>query len=248
MHKYTIITILGLFLASHSSFAQDSICLNEVLQIENKLMIESKGTNGNTSYLNYTVKSTDWENQINNSKVEVYKDTAHLHFFSDQASIYQDEDEAIVLLKDQKVIIVSSFNKALMNKQADDEFMLMRKDFLKNCEVLNCSKGDEKNDLKILELKVVKNDNSGIKISKMIYKYNVVEQKIIETRVFFNKEYKLKEMTIKYNSSETKNDYKFEPTTRYFFSKNNKLLPKYKGYELVDNRDKENKLKPSKKK
>lgn len=211
-------------------------CLNDIFKLEEKIYSKSYNDGDKPAYISYNVLTTDWEDQTNSSNVKVYKDKNNMHFFSEQVNIFQDEKDVFLILKMQKLVIVNSTKKEITNKKINDNFLELRKEFLENCTVVKCEKSPQNEFIKTLELKV--NDNMGgvIKIEKMIYTYNTQTEKILTTKIDYNEEYKVKEIFIKYNELEMESNYSFISAKKNVLDRNNKLLPKYKGYELVDNR------------
>lgn len=211
-------------------------CIDEVLKLEEKNTIKNFNEDDKALNINYTVKTTDWENQTIVSNIKVYKGKNNTHFFSEQGIIFQDEKDVYMLLPIQKLIIINSTKKELYNKTLSDDFFELRKGFLDSCDVVKCESSVQNPFVKILELKVTKKVDESVQITKMIYEYNTQTEKIESTKIFYNTGFKVKSVVIIYKEINLQSDYKFGSSRRYVFEKNNRLLPKYKDYELVDNR------------
>jgi hypothetical protein len=223
-------------LASNSLFAQNNtICLEEVIALE-ELNSFRKDTaiDRKNIYMSYTIKATNWDDETSVSNVKLYRKGNYTHFFSEQATIYVDDKEALIIVPSQKLIILNSISKELNSRKLSDEFYDMRQDFLESCELVSC---ETTNKIKTLVLKVdnTKVDES-IKIRRMTYSYNNDEKKITSIKMNYDEDYKLKQFQILYKDLSLTSAYKFFSAKSLVMDKNGNLNAKYKDYELMDNR------------
>ena len=229
-----------LFSLSVRSIAQNpdgKECINEIIKLEEKFNIKDFKEGDKPVHFSYHVRTTDWDEQTVVSDVTMYRDKYKMHFFSDQATIYQDEKEVYVVLKSQKVVVINSTKKEINSKRESDDFVELRKEFLLNCTVIKCAYSKNDSSLKTIELKANDDMNGALNIIKMIYTYNPKTGTIINTTVQYDEDYKVKEIVIDYKTFELQSDYKFNTARKYVMSRNNRLLSKYTGYEVVDNRN-----------
>jgi hypothetical protein len=236
-----IIFVLAFLLQREVILAQsNNDCLKEVVALEekNNYSNDTSITNKNI-FISYSVKVTDWDDQIVVSNTKIYKKNEYMHFFSEQANIYQDAKEAVMILPQQRVAIINSTNKELLNTKINDAFFDMRRKFIDSCEVVRC---DNVGKIKTLELKVKKNDGSH-NIASMIYEYDTDLGKILFVKINYNKDFKVKQIQINYKDFNLNSTYQFASARKYLVDNNGKLLPKLKGYEFVDNRDQKKKNK-----
>jgi len=243
MTKYK--TVLLIFLAFPFCFyaQKNNECITELLKIEEKNSIKNFKEEDKVFYLNYVVTTTDWEDQVIVSNVKVYKGKDNMHFFSEQGQIFQDDNDVFVVLPIQKIIIVNATNKELNNVRLGNDFYQFRKSFLDSCEVTKCEVSLKNPEVKTLELKVHHDMGGLLHIVKMSYKYNTKTEKIISTVTTYNKDYKVKRVEMIFNEINLSYDYKFNKARRQVLDKSGRLLPKFKGYELMDDRDKQKKNK-----
>ncbi len=214
-------------------------CLGEVRAIEEKTNFRKDTTvKDKNIYISYTVRVTDWENGVTVSNIKMYTHMQYMHFFTEQANIYRDGKEVVMILPIQKIAIINSTNSALNDTKISEGFFEMRKGFLDSCEVVRCEKVSGR---KILELKVVKDNISSIE--SITYEYDAEQAKMISTRVNYNENYKIKQMLITYKDFSLNSDHKYSASRTYLMEKNGHLLPKLSGYEFMDNRDLKKKYK-----
>ena len=230
--KYAINILLIILLTIASIVNAQHICIEEVLELEEALYSKKYVEGEQPVYLNYNIKNTDWEGKIVNSNVKIYRDYQNLHFFSKEVTIYQDNEDVLMVLNNQKVVMREKAPKDLTKKGHSDEFIELRKKFLTSCEVVSCT---EEKSIKTLILKSKNDMNGALFINKMIYTYDKNAQKVLSTAIYYNKGYKLKEIVINYNEIDMKSTYKFGKSRQYVLDKKNGLLAKYKGFELIDN-------------
>ena len=61
-------------------------------------------------------KMTDYKDaQVTVSNAKIYKNDDYMHFFSEQASIYQDPTEVVMIMPQQRMAIINSTTKELNN-------------------------------------------------------------------------------------------------------------------------------------
>lgn len=232
---------LLLLLQNSTVFSQNmKDCLKEVVDFEEKINYRKDTLlNKKNMFISYSVKVTDWENNITVSNVKIYKNEEYMHFFSEQANIYQDSKEVVMILPIQKMAIISSTTKELNNTKISDAFFEMRRKFIDSCEIIRCDIAGSK---KTLELKVKKHQDSN-NIIGIIYEYDIELGKILFVKISYNQDYKVKTVQINYKDFVMDSNYQYSSSRRYMVDRNGKLLSKLNGYELVDNRDQKKKNK-----
>ncbi len=239
--KYNVAFLLSLIFP-FSFYSQNiNACKTELQKIEEKNSIKNIKDENSVFYLNYKVRTTDWDNQTVDSNVKVYKGKGNLYFFSEQGQMFQDEKDFFLILPIQKVVIMNSTNKEMASAKFGNDFFQFRKGFIDSCEVVRCETPPQTPDIKILEMKVKDDLGGKIHVKKMIYKYNVKTEKIISTVSEYSKDYKVKKIEMVFNEVDLNNDYKFGKARKMVLDRNGRLLAKYKGYELVDDREKQKK-------
>lgn len=236
--RYFLIVGLLLVLFVQRTVAQDSksACIDEVIALENEVYSTKFAEGNKAAFIHYKVKSEDWDGEIIQAEVKMYRNASKMHFFSDQVDIYTDKTETFLVLKPQKLIMATTTNEDKSNALLTDDFLKFRNKFLKYCEVQYCSVVDSINGIKQLKLKVKEDLEGIIDIETMTYKYDTKNKKVLSTTVVYSSSYKLKKMTINYIKFSGSLTYTFLKSKSYILSSKGKLLDKFKNYEFIDDR------------
>jgi hypothetical protein len=216
-------------------------CLEEVLLYETLTnpSLDSSLRNRNV-HLSYTVKVTNWEEETTVSNVKLYKKGNNVHFFSEQANIYLDENEALIIMPIQKLVILNPVTEEMSKRQVQDAFFDMRRSFLSSCQVLTCE--SKTPSTKLLALKVNPGQATpGVFIEKMTYEYDTQKQRLLTTTVEYREDYTVKRLQMIYRDLDTESTHTYAPVKSYALDRNGNLGASLKGYELLDNRDKNKK-------
>ena len=135
----SVLISFSLTLLCCTAFSQDKLCLDEVRKYEEFYNPGNDDAVGQKNiYFNYTVRATNWENETTISNVKMHKQGNKMHFFSEQANIYIDDKEVLVVMPVQKVIVVNSAVKGVTDRKLGDNFYEMRKTFMDSCQVIKC--------------------------------------------------------------------------------------------------------------
>ncbi|MBA3682823.1 MAG: hypothetical protein H0W73_16915 [Bacteroidetes bacterium] len=210
-------------------------CLDEVLALLKKDITKpDSGFQGKTFYTNYVVKVTDWDNEIVTSNVKTYSKDGYMDMQSEQANVYQDDKEVMVILPTQQLAFLNETSKQLNSVKFSGAFYEMRYDFFNTSIVERC---DIIGDTKVIHARVdhTKNDES-VKIDYFKCTYNFKTQKVVSLTFDYLPEYKIKQYTINYIDYKEVNGYKFLTPKSHYFNTNGKPLDKYKNYTFQDNR------------
>lgn len=233
--KKHILSCIFVILGVSNILAQGSECLKEVLAFEDSIYLHKKVNLNKPFFIHYAVRSEDWDKNIVYSNVKLYQGKGGMHFYADQVNIFADEKEMYMILPEQKVIIINLVEKKAPNQNMD-EFLKYKKKFLSNCEIESCKTIDSLKNVKQLKLKVKDGINDFLAIRSMSYKIDTQTSKVLATSVSYTKEYKLKKMDIKYIDYQALNHFSFGKARKKVLGSNGKLLAKYKGYEILDER------------
>lgn len=211
-------------------FLQELRVCEEAGSLRNDTALEKRNV-----FMSYSVKATSWEDEVTSSSVKVYKLGANMHFFSEQANIYMDENEVAIVIPAQRLLILNSTTKDLNNSRLSDEFFEMRRAFLDSCEVLSCEtdKGIRTLVLKVDRRKV----DPSVRITRMVYQYSVEEKRVKNVRISYDEDYKLKQLFIAYGEFDAASAHKYAPARSYVMDRKGRVNSRFEGYQLVDNRD-----------
>lgn len=240
LKKNSLHTIIAAFTLLNFLSAQPlNSCIEEIKQIEAEVF--QKGDSlpeGKCLYVKYTVKATDWDNETTVSNVKFFRKNDNLNFFSEQATIFQDNKDVIIVLPTQKTIIINNSPKAAGIGGLNKEIMELRNEFMDSCIVVKCSGPDPVTKNKTLVLKTKSKEYDELThIKKISYTYNYEEKKIVNIKTEYYETYKLKEVTTYYASIKTIDNYNITPNNRAIADKRGRILPKYQGFEIMDSRD-----------
>jgi len=214
----------------------DSTCVNKVLELESAMYIKTLETGNKAAHLTYRVSSTDWEGKKVESGVQLYRNEGNLHLFSDQADLFVDASEMFVVLKIQKAIMANATPKNVIKNGYNDEFIKLRNSFLHYCELEYCQVVDSVNGIKEVKLRVQEDLEGFVSIETMTYGYNEKSNKVLSSKVTYHNTYKIKKMVITYVKFEKSVAYNFRKSKQYVLDNHGKLLKKYAGFELIDDR------------
>jgi len=230
-----------LLLSSITALAQSkSECINEVLSYDsmNKPKADSAGTQN--TFVSYVLRVTNWDDETTTSNVKMYKKGDNMNFFSEQANIYMDEKEVLIIMPEQKVMVINTLNK--QNKGGlNDDFFEMRRAFIDSCQVIKCEQKSPVSKTLVLKSRTRMNGLSSIE--SMTYEYNPAAKKIISVNVKYYNSYKLKQLVMVFKEYNPVSAYKFLPVKKYYSDRRGNINENYKDFEIVDNRDE----KPTKK-
>ena len=211
-------------------------CIAELLSYESMVKPTSDSiAMAQNIFFNYTVRATNWDNETTVSNVKMYRQGPNLNLFSEQALIYKDETETLIVIPEQKVVII---NSTLDEKKENlnYNFFEMREMFMDSCDVVKC---EQKNtNYKTLVLRAKKNNDDLFQIESMTYEYNPLEKKILSVKVDYKSDYKLKQMIIIYKEYTTTAAYKFPIVKKQYADKRGNIVAAFKDFEIIDNRDK----------
>jgi len=228
--------IIVLLIAVPGVAQQKEQCIQDILKLEEQIYLKKYLEGEKPVYIHYEIVTTDWQNKSITSKVKIYKGFNNMHFFSDQANIYQDEKDILMVLKTQKLIMRENSSEKLVNEKINDQMLFAKKQFLQSCELIKCENLATDKTLKIVELKA-KDDMDGVLfIDEMTYTYNPTTNKLIKSTISYKKGYKVKTINIKYHQLDMASNYKFYKAPKYVVNKKGELLVKYAKFELIDNR------------
>jgi hypothetical protein len=235
MKRVKTYLLSGLLLFAIAANAQLKLesCIQEILDLEEAAFTINDSKENQTIYMNYKVQSTDWNGKVVSSNVKIYRNDDKVNFFSAQANMYKDDKNSIIVLKQQKVAIINGVPENV-KQQYTDEFVEIRINLLKSCEILKCEQLTP--NIKVLEIKSTLKLGGKLKIDRMIYTYDTATKKILKCRTHYDKGFQVKTMVMEYLKLDFKSDYKFTRSAKkYLVTSKGKLLAKYKGYELIDN-------------
>lgn len=218
------------------AFAQKE-CLDEAIAAFKKMDTKTdSGLVGKNIFFSYTVKVTNQDNETTTSNVKIHRKDGLLNMQSEQAEIYQDNKEVLIILPAQQLVILNETNAKLNNLKMTSQFYEARYDFLNSCIVERC---EVNGDIKTLYAKVnPSGTDEALKITYVTCSYNAKKQSILSVKIDYKPEYKIKQLTTYYTDFKVIDSYEFLPVRSFYFNSKGKALEKYKTYTFQDNRKK----------
>lgn len=197
------------------------------------------GLTGKTVYFSYTVKVNNWDNETVTSNVKIHKKDGFINMTSEQAQIYQDDEEVLMILPVQQLIILNETNRQLNNLKMTSQFYETRYEFLNGCEVERC---EVNGDQKTIYAKVNQTtSDEQLKITYVTCTINLKEQRVVSVKLDYNEDYKIKQLITTYHEFKVVDSFSFAPVRSHCFNKKGTPLDKYKHFTFQDNRKNDNK-------
>jgi hypothetical protein len=234
MKKFILLISIGLC-GVQSAIAQAMPeCISEILACE------AAGTgfsdSKQTLLIGYQVKVKNQDDEITVSNVKLYSRGGQMNFFSEQALIYRSNTEVLMILPQQKVLVLSSTTPQMNQYKTGDGLLNQHKGVLEHCEVISCEETGNRRRKAVLKVNPLKSP-AGLSISYLTYEYDPVSKTILSVKTDYSEDYKLKEMTVTYRTREPVKNYRFPDLKQLYSDKRGKILEKYRGYEVMDNRE-----------
>ncbi|MEO6039485.1 MAG: hypothetical protein ABIQ93_13815 [Saprospiraceae bacterium] len=234
MNRVLIILLLLAGLAPCSAAFAQTDCLQAVFAIEKELLHRQQS--GECLLLEYTMRTTDWEDETHETSVKLYQKGRLSHLFSAEADIFQDKNEVFIALHGQKILIRTNSSGEVKAGWKDD-FLELRREFLEHCTVERCDQEGATGKTRRLVIGIPEDADLDLSIHRIEYRYNPEAQKITRTIMDYEEGYKWKQIDIQFAAL-------YEPV-RYAFGASAKAnvldslgkpKGKYARYTLVDNR------------
>lgn len=235
MNVRKIVLVSGLLASTVLCRAQlAESCLEDILSWESKVYEAQFEDPTEILELRYSILTEDWEGKVVRSKVQIYRSQGKVHFFSQQADIYQDTEHVFLVLHPQQLIILNDSPEAITKSGFDDDFLEMRKSFFEESKLEECR--SEAN-LKIARLKVQEDPSGIILIDRMAYRFDTRQQKLLTTEITYKPAYKVKRIMVHYDELSTKAQYDFgEAAWQHVLNLDGSPITQFKKYQLMDNR------------
>ncbi len=209
--------------------------LQELVAIDALAYDKKFDKHSKSSYIHYTSTVIDGEGDTHTSTTKFYRGYQCAHLFSSEADFYMDAQHFILVLNKTRTIVIDDNTDPTKNMDLSSQMKELRTEFFKSC-VLESYQELDKHKRKMV-LKLPDNLHKIMNTRKMTFIYDVHEKKIIKNEIEYATGYKYKKMTIEYHELNLSAAYRFKATALEEVMWKNKLLEKYKGYEVIDNRE-----------
>lgn len=246
MSKLKIMIQLALLLLITAGFSPKddfAACKEELKKYVNELGKIGVPSGKRVYYMNMTI-TTDMssKSRIPDSEVtvRVYMSATKLHYVSDVLSTYQDEENAFAVLPQRKVIVWSNGGK-LPDAKSNMEMVTQLQDTLVSLSnVVSCNESVENGRaMKVLTMTPYKKAMDIFKVNKIEYSIDPNAKRIERVKTYYQpgedivmRSITYHELDLNYNKTNLAKSVYHE-----IFHASGKLLDKYKGYQVIDNRN-----------
>ena len=238
--KSTILLVL-LALGLNLS-AQNSACKAELKRIVHAMGATQFPEDGQVYRMNFSTDYTMWDPAATNTRnlnVEMLMSNEQLYYDAGDMLVLQDLKDAFIILKSQK-LVMRSVTATAPNQQARiNQLTLFRDSLIDQCRIERCEE--------------VKLDEQWCKSVVLVPEPSVARKlKLVDLRIVYDPAtLAMKRVTINHNkASDIKQtvmryhivDYDFDkglnkPVASHIVNRNGQLLPRFKGYQLLDHRN-----------
>jgi len=238
--KINILVVI--LLLTRVVIAQEDACLKDVKRVYQLWTKEVKASSDKTVYLKYSTEITTGKTgslKNNKSIIEVTSNKSNSYFSTSGTKVYQDDKYTVSILSDKKIIIINGYAGDSYKKKKLGQFEILKDSVFAHLEVQDCNKIilNKKEYKKV----VLKTNSYGAKIFKIKTIEFLLDEKlnrVKDIKVNYIKGHRINKMRVSiikqnlnYSAQLTK------VATSKVLGSNGKLLAKYRGYRLIDNRN-----------
>jgi hypothetical protein len=247
MMRKTFLYLTAVVIAAFASAfipADDHTDCRKVLKHCIKEMAKIAEPAGNKVYYMSITVATDMHSKSrvpdSRTRVDVYMSSHQIHYVSDVLSTYQDELHAFAVLPQRKVIVWAQGGKrpdAIDSKT----FAIQLQDTLVNLsKVISCRNAEEQGKTyKVLVMEPYKKARETFKVMRMEYFIDMEKKYVAKANTYYMPSEDVVSTSVTYhdinlNYGKMKLN---KPVYQLIFSDQDKLQAKYKGYQVIDNRN-----------
>ncbi|KAB2859613.1 MAG: hypothetical protein F9K09_01460 [Flavobacteriales bacterium] len=234
------IILLVLLFSITTVFAQKDNCLEQVKRVYKAWEKQVQESTENTVYLKYETEITTGGEKLETNKleIEVISNKDNSIFSSPDLKIYQDKKHTVSILKDKKVIVINGVSSDQYKKQKIGQFEVLHDTIFSQLKTIECEMVQiEGKAYKKVVLEANATARNIYKIETIYFLLDLNNNTVKEVKVKYLKNYQLAVMHIKIIDQNL--DYKIKINKEVLsnvLDSNGKLLNKYTGYKLMDNR------------
>ena len=174
------------------------------------------------------------------TRVKMYMNASQLHCISESYSTYQDDRYTFVIFPERKLIIWSQGasnpdSNLKLNQTLNFQDSVVNQSKITSCELKQNATGA----YKVVTMEPWENLKEQQHIARMEYHINQTNHKVEKAITYYQPGEKIYSKSLTYNEVDL-NYTKMKmnkPVYYQVFSDQNKLLSKYKGYQVIDQRD-----------
>ena len=237
--------LLVVFLSSTPSLMAQALapnCIDMVRSIAARINALDGTTR--TVYLSYTVHTVGTirgKAFDRNSNVELIANRSRMQFKSSDAEIYQDASVLVMVMPGVKSIYVNRSDLKKLREERQKMMMAMQDSLFTRSDLVECvAINDRLNHAdRRMTLKLRPGARQALGIASITYLINTDEQSIRKTIIRYDesRELSLVELTINKADYDYKAQIFGRPVTAELYDDGGHLLPKYRGYNVIDSRN-----------
>lgn len=242
--NFYVFVVGGILLSNQFVMAQSRVDCKKLLVDYNQKMIESmvEQSSDHTLFMDIEFTSVPYTHnqEATSDRGLIYAKKGKMIWDSPNYLLMTDEKDAIVILPKLRTIYLSNgFAEGAPELRATSSIGL-QDSLLKYSKVSTCKDMVwEGKPIKYIEVQLTGNYNvTKSKIEKVSYWYGLKENRLLKVYVSYDKDAQLNDLQVQYHSLDmkcTKITLK-QGVHKKVFSSNGKLLPKYSGYKLINNK------------
>lgn len=240
-----------LFLLLSGSFIQlraQETCMQELKEIFRHMQQERPSGDQRVYYLNYAVKTVmadSAKHPPRESTIELWSKGKLMEIKSSEMLVYQDKDEAFVVIPSKKMIMrndaMPDQREVLQKQNALVQDTLLKRSSIQSCRQV---KGDGYN--KVISLLMNEQGRELSGIMKAEYDVDTESKQVKHVRVYYTENHPARMgqdlVYTQYSFRRTSYDYKgktlSDKVETKFMKDGTRLKETYKGFSLIDNRQK----------
>ena len=220
---------------------QDQECKNLIRDYLQRMYSYSKPDQKKIYFLEMTTDTfykPEAETQDTHVEIKMTIAGAKMEYESNVMSYYMDEKNTFVIMHPQKVVVLSDGGvKNRTNKYAN--IVAVEDTLLKHSTITSCvNVNSDGKTLKQIFLTTDKIFRTATSIAKVEYLYDLGEERVVKSTMRYAEKSPKKEDVILYKKVDY--DYNISPfknASEKVLTTNGSLLPKFKTYQLIDNRN-----------
>lgn len=173
----------------------------------------------------------------NNVDVKVYMGKDQMHHITNDIEIYQDREDAFMIVKSRKMIVRTESSLKVDKEARLNEILNFQDSLFRHMEMRNCEEVEGKNDKKFLVADMILDSltNSYHGMRNIRFTYDIDEKAVKRVKFDYLPGLKYKSLTqtiieMDFNCKRKLNT----PLKELFFSSNGRLKPEYAGYRYVN--------------
>lgn len=243
MKRLTLPFLLLYIMCCGNAFAQSKgDCIQKIRDDIKKISTIPYPGAKQVYYFAYTTIIEYWDKVTQPSvhlPCRIYMNKDQLHYVTKEAEIYQDNINAFMVIPSKKIILCSDAPSSHDKEKRLLQLLQFQDTLLSKGQLSHCETKME-NGRNILKATLILNESiqKSFKAKNIIYWYDLDKERIVKSTIEYTTAHEVKSKTTIFNNMDLSASFKMQrPAAEKIMTAKNHLLPKYKGYHLIDNRN-----------